>query len=141
MTNQVRGTETNVMCHTPTHPHTRTERPNQACVGICMPLCLCPALQVDLHWLQRWCQRVSGPGPDSGSLAMTVCRVLLTSGSSGSSGDAMAAELFELLGDQASVFEDISMLVENRWDRGRGGGGRVERVLRGGGAWRGKEVY
>lgn len=61
--------------------------------------------QVGAAWLADWCMRNSGevPGTDVNSLAMTVAAAVL----GGRSGDELAAELFNLLGD--AFFESIQV--------------------------------
>ncbi|GLC43291.1 hypothetical protein PLESTM_001454600 [Pleodorina starrii] len=66
-------------------------------------------------WLYRWCERMVGPGnPDeAASTATAVGAVLL----GGGSGDEMAAQLYDLLGDAA--FDGLNELMENRKSIGR----------------------
>ena len=66
-------------------------------------------------WLREWCAR-TGPGgapaaagAGDDALALAACRVLFL----GRSPDEAAAELFDLLGDNA--FEAIGELMEHRW--------------------------
>ena len=65
-------------------------------------------------WLREWCAR-TGPGgapataaAGDDALALAACRVLFL----GRSPDEAAAELFDLLGDNA--FEAIGELMEHR---------------------------
>ncbi len=76
-----------------------------------MPSC---RLQRGALWLREWCAR-TGPGgapaaaaAGDDALALAACRVLFL----GRSPDEAAAELFDLLGDNA--FEAIGELMEHR---------------------------
>lgn len=63
------------------------------------------------RWLREWCGRATGGGKarEDDCVALAVCRILLCA----SSGDEVAAELFELFGDGA--FDSIQELVEHRF--------------------------
>eukprot|EP00898_Chlorokybus_atmophyticus_P000832 jgi/Chlat1/174/Chrsp1S03247 len=68
---------------------------------------------VDLHWLKRRCDAVARNGNASGQLlgddlALGVCRLLESS----RTGDEIASELFDLMGD--SAFEIIEDLLKHR---------------------------
>lgn len=66
----------------------------------------CP--QYGALWLQGWCARANGQAESSDELlTAAACAVV-----SDRSGDEMAAELFELLGD--AVFDVVSELLEHR---------------------------
>ncbi len=70
--------------------------------------------QVGVVWLYRWCERMVGPGDEAMSAATAVASVLLAAGGTagGTTGDEVAGQLFDLLGDAA--FEGLHELMENR---------------------------
>ena len=67
----------------------------------------CPPLQVGAKWLADWCMSNSSevPGTEVNSLAITIVSAVL----GGGSGDELAAELFNLLGD--AHFEAIQVVI------------------------------
>jgi hypothetical protein len=64
-------------------------------------------LQVGAKWLADWCMSNSSdmPGTEVNSLAVTIVSAVL----GGGSGDELAAELFNLLGD--AHFEAIQVVI------------------------------
>lgn len=67
----------------------------------------CPHAQVGAKWLADWCMSNSSnmPGTEVNSLATTIVSAVL----GGGSGDELAAELFNLLGD--AHFESIQVVI------------------------------
>ena len=65
--------------------------------------------QINLHWLHRWCLKVTG-SETAMAIADSVCNVLLLD----KGPEEAAAELLELLG--FSAFEEVTALMEQRCD-------------------------
>lgn len=63
--------------------------------------------QINLHWLQRWCVRVTGPDIAI-EMADSICNVILLD----KTPDETATELLELLG--YSAFDEVTALIEQR---------------------------
>ena len=83
-------------------------------VKLSLPRCFrqcCPshmyATQINLHWLQRWCVRVTC-SETAPAIADSICNVLLLD----KGPDEAAAELLELLG--FSAFDEVTALMEQR---------------------------
>lgn len=75
------------------------------------------APQINLHWLQRWVERLSGQkGEAAAAVAESVATMLLLEDNS----EACACQLLDYMGYEAA--EDVSLLMENRWGGPRGRG-------------------
>jgi hypothetical protein len=72
---------------------------------------------VGLLWLERWAKSVTG-ADQGGALALAVCTALAQAqhagggGGGGDDGDALAAQLLDILGD--SAFEKVAEVMERR---------------------------
>lgn len=67
-------------------------------------------LQINLHWLHRWCVRVIGPDT-ANEIADSICNVILLD----KSPDEAAADLIELLG--YSAFDEVTALMGQRYNQ------------------------
>lgn len=69
----------------------------------------------NMHWLHRWCLKVSGGDKESAqAVAESICHQLIISDAERGSSEALASQLIDMLGDQS--LEDVMLLMENRRD-------------------------
>ena len=69
----------------------------------------------NMHWLHRWCMKVSGRDKESAlTIADSVCHQLIISDAERGSSEALASQLIDMLGDQC--LDDVMLLMENRRD-------------------------